>query len=281
MKSRAVMDEEVDKLIDIMEEIARSNYSDAIMEFTQPWHSNAVSRIAEAMAMLMVKIEAREFRLEGLVAELQQANERLKRNILQTVMTVANALAARDAYTAGHAVRVTDYAVRLARRRGLGEDEIESVRIGAMLHDIGKIGFSDRVFSREDAMPNKDLVEEIHRHPDIAIEILKDIDFLEPAFEGILYHHERLDGSGYPAGLRGDQIPIAAQIIAVADSFDAMTTDRPYQPGRTKEEALTVLEGLSGRHLDRDLVELFIQEIEDNGWAGSRPIEPAGGEGRP
>lgn len=264
---------ELDVLMGIMEEISNGRYSGAIMEFTQPWRNQTISRIAEAMGMMMVKVEAREFRLSQLVVDLERANERLKRNILQTVMTVAHALAARDEYTAGHAARVAEYATRMARRLKLADDEVGYIRIGAMLHDIGKIGFSDAVFKNEDTTVTPEMIEEIKRHPDLGVEIVREIDFLEPAFDAIHYHHEREDGSGYPDGLTGDQIPLAAKIIAVADCFDAITTDRPYQPGRSAEETFQILRNQAGPKLSERLVECLIEDVTELGPVQSPPAE--------
>ena len=223
------MKTEVEKLITVIEEVANGNYSDDIMEFTKPGYHQIVQRVAEAVGMMMVKVEAREHRLEQLIEELKDLNDRLKNNIIKTVVTIANALGARDNYTEGHAVRVAAYAVRLARRLELPEEQIEHIRIGAVLHDIGKISFSDKVFSDQDFRISEDLLQEIRSHPERGVNILTDLDFLGPAIDYVHYHHERLDGSGYPSGLKGEEIPLGAQIVSTADCFDAITTERCYQ----------------------------------------------------
>lgn len=256
---------EVDSLIKIMEEIASGKYSNDIMQFTTPGHPEFIQRMAEAMGMMMVKIEARELRLEGLIQELQDLNARLKKNIIQTVITIANALGARDEYTEGHALRVAIYSERLAARMGLSWEDIETVRMGGLLHDIGKIGFSDRIFSNEDVHISNDILEEIHQHPKIGVSILKDLDFLGPVLDFVLYHHERVDGTGYPCSLKASEIPLGAMIISVADCFDAITTDRPYKKGVCQDEAFSILRNLSDRLLSPELVETFIEEVEENG----------------
>ena len=258
-------EEEIRGLIDIIEEVAKGNYSNDVMEFTKPGHSETIQRIAEAMGMMMVRVEAREVQLEQLIDQLRDLNALLKKNITQTVITIANALGARDRYTEGHAYRVSVYSERLARRIGLAGDEVAQIRIGGMLHDIGKIGFSDRIFESEDLELSKGMFEEIRMHPDIGVDILQDLTFLGPVVDYVHYHHERLDGSGYPDGLKGDLIPLGARIISVADCFDAITTDRSYQEGRSMEEAFVILRKLSGKSLFPDLVEAFIQEIRENG----------------
>jgi len=250
----------VQELISIIEGIAEGKYSDAIMEFTKPFYSETVRKIAEAMGMMMVKIEAREMQLEEL-------NAKIKYNTLRTVTTAANVLAARNMYTEGHVRRVSAYAGRLAQWLNLPEDEVERIGIAAMLHDIGKIGFSDRIFDNEDTELTRELFDEVRKHPDRGVEILRDLDFLGAAIDYIHCHHERLDGSGYPRGLRGEEIPLGARIISVADCFDAITTDRPYQKGKSREEAFAILRHLSGKSLSPELVDAFIAMVEADGMA--------------
>jgi putative nucleotidyltransferase with HDIG domain len=258
-------EEEIRGLIEIIQEVAKGNYSNDVMEFTKPGHSEMIQRIAEAMGMMMVRVEAREVRLEQLIDQLQDLNVLLRKNTTQTVISIANALGARDRYTEGHAWRVSVYSERLARKIGLAEEKVEQVRIGGMLHDIGKIGFSDRMFNSEDLKLSHGMFEEIRRHPDIGVDILTDLTFLGPVVDYVHYHHESLDGTGYPDGLGGDDIPLGARIISVADCFDAITTDRSYQKGRPMEEAFAILEKLSGKRLSPDLVEAFIAEVREGG----------------
>ena len=257
-------EEEVGKLIDIIEEVAKGNYSNDIMEFTKPGHSEMIQRVAEAMGMMMVRVEAREVRLEQLIEELRGLNVLLQKNITQTVIAIANALGARDRYTEGHAYRVSVYSERLARRLKLAEKEVEQIRIGGMLHDIGKIGFSDRIFSDEDVKFSEGMFEEIKKHPEIGVDILKDLTFLGPVLDYVHYHHESLDGTGYPEGLKGEEIPLGARIISVADCFDAVTTERSYQKGRTMKEAFAILREMGGK-MSPELVEVFIEEIKEEG----------------
>lgn len=258
-------EEEIGKLIDIIEEVAKGNYSNDIMEFTKPGHSEMIQRVAEAMGMMMVRVEAREVRLEQLIEELRDLNVLLQKNITQTVIAIANALGARDRYTEGHAYRVSVYSERLARRLKLAEKEVEMIRIGGMLHDIGKIGFSDRIFSDEDVKFSEGMFEEIKKHPEIGVDILKDLTFLGTVLDYVHYHHESLDGTGYPEGLKGEEIPLGARIISVADCFDAVTTERSYQKGRTMEEAFAILREIGGKNLFPELVEVFIEEIKEEG----------------
>lgn len=247
-----------ERLLAIIQDIARGVYSDDIMVLTRPEFPQETRELAEAVGLMMVRIEAREYALE-------QANARLRENALKTVTATATALGERDIYTEGHGTRVGAYAERLARRLGLDPDEVGTIRIAGILHDIGKIGCSDRVFTSEDAALSEELLREIRQHPISGFDILKDLDFLGSALEYVSAHHERPDGTGYPNGLKGDQVPLGARIISVADCFDAMTTTRPYRQGKSVDAALSILRKIAGTQLDADLVELFIREVQENG----------------
>lgn len=247
-----------DRLIEAIRKVAAGDYSNEIMELTEPDYPPEIQEIAEAVSMMMVRIEAREFHLE-------QLNEQIKANTLNTVTAVAEALGARDRYTEGHGERVAVYAQRLARRLGLDENEVERVRVAGLLHDIGKIGFSDQIFSSEDTRMNEAMLLEIRSHPQWGYDIIKHLDFLGSSLEYVYSHHERLDGQGYPRGLKAERISVGGRILAVVDCFDAMTTDRPYQKGKTPQEALAILGTLAGSALDPDIVDAFMDEIENNG----------------
>ena len=248
---------ELERLLEVMEEIAAGRYSNDVMELTRPEVPEPVRSIAEAMGLMMVKVEAREYRLEMLIQELRELNEAIRRNAVNTVSAMANALAARDTYTEGHADRVGRIAGMIAEEMGLPEEEVELVRIAGRLHDIGKIGFSDRLFLPHEGKNPEDVIREITRHPSAGAEILKDLDFLGPALTYVRCHHERPDGRGYPKHLKDPDIPLGAKIIAVADGYDAMTTDRPYQKGRPPETALAILKEHAGSHWDSDCVAAF------------------------
>jgi putative nucleotidyltransferase with HDIG domain len=258
-------DPEIDRLIAIMEKVAAGDYAKDFDEFTRASHSETIRRIAEAFGMMVVNIQSREYNLENLNKELKDLNRALKRNILQTVITIAHSLGARDPYTEGHARRVSDYALRLSRHLGLPTEEQESIRIGGLLHDIGKIGFSDAIFNHTGSQPSPEIMAQIKTHPTIGMQILKDLELMKPILDYVLCHHEREDGSGYPQGLKGYQIPLGAKIIGIADTFDALTTDRPYQKGKPPVEAFARLRAMSGKTLDAQMVEGFIAEIKAGG----------------
>lgn len=249
-----------EELLRIIRTISNGTYTEEIMDLTGPGYPPEIQELAEAVGLMMVKIEAREDRLEQLLGKI-------KKDTVNTVTAVVHALGARDAYSEGHGERVGRYARRLAQRVGLDNEEVERIRIAGTLHDIGKIGFSDKVFAESDTPLSADMIREIHQHPKWGYEILKDLDFLGPALEYVYAHHEHIDGKGYPRGLKGEDIPLGARIIAVADCFDAIHTDRPYQKGRDFPAACKELRRLAGNYLDAELVEVFVAELEKNGIA--------------
>lgn len=253
------------RLLEVIEEIAQGRYSDRIMALTGPGVPQPVRTIAEAMGLMMVKVEAREYRLEQLVAELRELNQRIRENTVATVSAMAHALAARDAYTEGHAARVGGLAAELARRLGMDPDEVESVRLGGILHDIGKIGFPDALFDTHGKKNPPELVKRIIQHPALGYDILAGLEFLGPALDFVRDHHERLDGSGYPRGIKAPDISAGARILAVADGYDAMTTDRPYQKGMEPTVALGKLRAQCPRRLDDKVVEVMTAWVEETG----------------
>ncbi|WP_028572749.1 HD-GYP domain-containing protein [Desulfonatronum lacustre] len=253
-----------DDLVRIMERIAGGEYGSDLFRYSTEEHPEMIRRIAEAMGMMMVKVEAREQRILMDLEELRERHEVFKKAVTTFVLAMSSAIGARDPYTQGHEQRTAGYALRLARRVGLSKEDAQFVYLGAMLHDIGKLGFSDRLFSGEDCRDSPELLQAIKSHPEIGSSILHWIDFLGPAVDVVRHHHERMDGSGYPQGLAGEDISYFARIVAVADTFDAITTDRPYQPGKTMHEGLETLKNIAGTHLDPALVAAFQEEILEN-----------------
>ena len=189
--------------------------------------------------------------------ELKKLFDEMQYGYLQTVMSLANSIEAMDAYTRGHCQRVMEISCEVARVLGLTKEEIEDLRYAAILHDIGKIGVSTNILNKNGSL-NEEEFKEIKKHPEIAYNILKDIKFLNKALDGILQHHERYDGRGYPNGLRGNEICIFGRIMCVADAFDAMTSDRPYRKGMQVEAAMKELERCKGTQFDPDIVDMFL-----------------------
>jgi len=181
----------------------------------------------------------------------------LENTFLGTISALAAAVDAKDPYTYGHSNDVTKYAIAIAEQMSLSEVEIDTIRIAATLHDIGKIGIDGSILNK----PGKLNIEErkvINRHPAIAVNILESLDFLKNAVPLILFHHERYDGNGYPSGIAGDAIPLGARIIAVADSFNAMVSERPYRKAMSFEAAIKELKDNADMQFDSNVVNAFL-----------------------
>jgi len=184
-----------------------------------------------------------------------------KRNGLSSVYALVSAVEARDPYAYGHSRKVSTYAEALAKAIGLSPDEVSRVSTAALLHDIGKIGIPDKVLNKKGKLNGEDW-EAIKAHPRLGANIIGNIPHLVSCVSSILHHHERWDGGGYPEGLKGEEIPIEARILAIADSFEAMTSARPYRPSLSYEEVIKKLRQGAGIKFDPKLVEVFIGIIE-------------------
>jgi putative nucleotidyltransferase with HDIG domain len=187
---------------------------------------------------------------------VREGREELTRAYIEFAGSLAQALDARDSYTAGHSRRVSEYSCAIAKTMGLPEANVETIRIGALLHDLGKIGISDIVLQK----PGRLTLEEtalIRQHPVIGRRILENVHGLEPYLGIVELHHENWDGTGYPRGLRREETPLFARIVKVADAYDAMTSDRPYRRGMSHGEAIAVLKKASGTEMDSVVVEAF------------------------
>jgi len=177
----------------------------------------------------------------------------------------AFALGVKDPYTEAHARRVAAYAGRLAIGMNLAAEEVDNIWLAGLLHDIGKIALNEGIFRNTKARLTRDMQAEVHRHPFIGISILKQFHFPAAVQKYVYYHHERLDGTGYPCGLTAGEIPLGAKIISAVDCFDAMTTDRTYQKGKSMTRALAILRQISGTWLCPDIVRIFIKDILEHG----------------
>jgi HD-GYP domain-containing protein (c-di-GMP phosphodiesterase class II) len=199
--------------------------------------------------------------------DLERSNDELLRAYDTTIEGWSRALDLRDKETEGHSRRVTDMTLRLAAAVGLAEDELLHVRRGALLHDIGKMGVPDAILLKPGPLTDEEW-RQMQRHPTLAYELLSPIEFFGPALDIPYAHHERWDGGGYPRGLSGEQIPISARIFAVADVYDALTSDRPYRRGWTQDRTLEHIRSEAGRHFDPQVVEPFLRMLR--GSAGRR-----------
>ena len=184
-----------------------------------------------------------------------------RRDSLSAVYALVSAVEAKDSYTYGHSKKVNTYAVALAEAIGLSPDEVFKVSTAALLHDIGKIGIPDRVLNKEGELNEEDW-KAIKAHPRLGATIIGNIPNLVPCVSSILHHHERWDGRGYPEGLKGEEIPIEARILAIADSYAAMSSARPYRPALSREDVIKELKQGAGIKYDPKLVEVFVGTVE-------------------
>ena len=182
-----------------------------------------------------------------------------------TMAALCQAVETKDFYTRGHSERVSRGATILARQIGMGAERVEAIRYAGMLHDVGKLGVPTKVLQKTGPLTEEELAA-IQLHPMRGLEIVRQIGFLTEALDGIMHHHERMDGKGYPMGLAGDEIPEFARVIAVADAFDSMTSNRSYRGARSVEEAVAELRKCSGMQFDPVLVDAFIAALSQEHW---------------
>jgi HD domain len=195
-----------------------------------------------------------------------------------TMAALCQAVETKDFYTRGHSERVSRGSTMLAREIGMGAERVAAIRYAGMLHDVGKLGVPTRVLQKTGPLTEEELAA-IQLHPMRGLEIVRQIGFLTEALDGIMHHHERIDGKGYPMGLAGDEIPEFARVIAVADAFDSMTSARSYRGARGIEEAVAELRKWSGTQFDPVLVEAFITALCRDGWESQPGRPPAGFSG--
>ena len=226
-------------------------------DFTQRIHLNSHTEIGELAQTFNVMSDE----LEHFVQDLRHAADENRDLFLNSIQMLAGAVDEKDPYTRGHSDRVTRYSVLIARELGLPETYVETVRISAQLHDVGKIGIEDRILKKPGALTAEEF-EIMKTHTTKGANILRGVAQLAEMLPGIELHHESLDGRGYPRGLQGDEIPLLPRIIAVADTFDAVTTNRPYQQAHEPADALQILHKLAGQRLDPKAVEAFTAVFE-------------------
>lgn len=171
---------------------------------------------------------------------------------------LSRAIEARDPYTQGHSARVTKLAEAVARRLGWNEERLASLRVGGPLHDIGKLGVSDDVLAKKGRL-DEDEFAQIREHPKIGARLLLRVAAFREALPYVLYHHERWDGEGYPSGRAGEEIPVEARVLAIADAFDAMTSDRPYRRALSRRAALAEVERCAGTQFDPAIARIFLE----------------------
>ena len=240
------------------------------------WITKPVSRLEVAIDSFSFKgqsvpiREGKTTEFAGLISSFNKMQDRIgdyveaiEEGNRETIILLANAIEANDRYTKNHCLRVEKYALMIARELGFNADELKNLSYAAILHDIGKIGIPSEILNKEGKLTYQEyaLVKE---HTTLGYNILKDSEFLSHSADILLSHHERIDGMGYPLGLKGEEIHMKSRIIAIADAFDAMTSARPYRMAPlTAEQAIDQLRSGSGTQFDCNLVEIFVRRLTD------------------
>ncbi len=233
-----------------IDQLTQSARSIALRDFTHRANVRSRTEIGELAQTFNKMAED----IQRYIGDLTDASEKNHQLFIDSIEMIAAAVDAKDPYTKGHSGRVAQYAVIIAKELGLSEEEIDRVRISATLHDVGKIGVEDRVLKKPGLLTNEEF-EIMKRHTVMGFEIVRQVKQLADMVPGIRWHHESLNGKGYPDGIQGDQIPLMARIISVADTLDATTTDRPYQAGFDFPSALEILRKHAGAKYDPIVVD--------------------------
>ena len=200
--------------------------------------------------------------IEHYIQDLKASVAENRELFLGTVKSLAAAIDGKDPYTRGHSERVSRFSMAIAQRLGLSDDEVEKIRISAVLHDVGKIGIDDVILKKPSALTDEEY-EIMKKHPQKGFKIMNQIPAMKEFLPGMYMHHEMMNGQGYPQGLKGDEIPLMARIVSVADTFDAMTTDRPYQKALAFEDAVERIKAFVGTRYDERVVAAFVAACEE------------------
>ena len=255
-----------------VEVLTQSSRALARGDFSQRVHLSSRTEIGELAQTFNTMSEE----LERFVEDLKRAADENRALFMGSIQMLAGAVDEKDPYTRGHSDRVTRYSLLIAKEMRLDPPFMETLQISAQLHDVGKIGIEDHILKKPGALTAEEF-EVMKTHTTKGANILRPVTQLVEMLPGIELHHEALDGRGYPYGLQGDQIPLLARVIAVADTFDALTTNRPYQQAHTPEQALQIIQNLAGKRLDPEAVKALLAvyargEIKIQRFSIRRPV---------
>ena len=239
--------------------IMMTAYADIPMA-RQALDKGAADFLCKPFPMLAIPI-AIERNLRRRQIELNRIIKQRNKLLLESIKALSTAMGTRERNTAQHCERITFVALGIAEAMGLSEADTSTLELAACMHDVGKIGISDAILMKPDKLSEAEWVE-MREHPDIGCDILSNIEELSDLSLIIRHHHERVDGKGYPEGLAGELIPLLSRILAIADAYDAMTSDRPYRPRMSEYEAQKQLMEGAGTQFDRKLVDIFLNNME-------------------
>ncbi len=201
--------------------------------------------------------------IQGLKNKIEKLNKKANQSLTEAILGFAKAIELKDHYTGEHAEITGHYATLIASRLGLPKEEIELIRQASVLHDLGKIGISEKILRKKSKLTKKEF-DEIKKHPQIGADILRPIHFLHGLIPIIFYHHERWDGKGYPSSIKGEEIPIGARIMALADVYQALTSDRPYRKAYSKNRAIKIIKDGAGKQFDPRITGIFLKILQEN-----------------
>jgi len=257
-----------------LEVLTQSSRALARGDFSQRVHLYSRTEIGELAQTFNTMSEE----LERFVEDLKRAADENRALFMGSIQMLAGAVDEKDPYTRGHSDRVTRYSLLIAKEMNLPSPFLETLQVSAQLHDVGKIGIEDHILKKPGALTEEEF-EVMKTHTTKGANILRPVTQLAEMLPGIELHHEALDGRGYPYGLKGDQIPLLARVIAVGDTFDALTTNRPYQQAHTPEQALQIIRNLASKRLDPDCVAALLAvyargEIRIQRFTIKRPVAP-------
>ena len=246
------------KLSDPVRELAAGAHRIASGDFSQRIEVKSRTELGDLGNSFNVMTD----QIERYIRDLQNSARENRELFLGTVKSLAAAIDGKDPYTRGHSERVSRMSVAIAQRLGLHDDECEKIRISALLHDVGKIGIDDSILKKPAALTDEEY-EIMKQHPQKGYKIMSQIPAMKEFLAGMYMHHEMVNGQGYPQGLKGDEIPLMGRIVAVADTFDAMTTDRPYQRAMVFEDAVARIQAFVGTRYDEKVVAAFVAACEE------------------
>jgi HD-GYP domain-containing protein (c-di-GMP phosphodiesterase class II) len=243
---------------------------DGSMELTRGKLGHQVDVTGEdAIGMLGQILNYASQQLMAYDGENRRLYQNLENGTLETMVLIANIIDSKDSLTHGHSQRVGDWATEIGRELGLTPMEVRHLLYGGLLHDIGKIGVIEPILGKKGALTDEEMGA-MRAHPQIGMSIIGTVSFLKPILPMVRHHHERWDGKGYPDKLAGESIPFVARIVAVADTWDALTSKRPYQDPMTSEQALKVMENLKSKALDPKIVDALSQVVRRKRERGDR-----------
>jgi diguanylate cyclase (GGDEF)-like protein len=240
------------------------NLADQILNKAKEFGGNRVYSSMDIKKQKSAVSETRNERsdIKLLKAKIDKLTKRANQSLVEAIFAFAKTIELKDHYTGEHVEMTVKYAKDIARRLGLSSLEVEQIGQAAMLHDLGKIGISENILLKKLKL-NKKEFEEIKKHPQIGADIIRPVQFLHNLIPSIFYHHERWDGKGYPNGIKGEEIPIGARIIAIADVYQALTSDRPYRKAHSKKTAIKIIKDSSGTQFDPRIVDIFLKILQE------------------